>query len=135
MDILKSKIKLIADYFPQLKSTFPDSFSEFQNNILVRSASERQFQIIVDAIIDCNQIIIEQNNLEVSETYLETFKNLMGKSIFPDELLEKLANCVSTRNAIVHKYDNIQLKREFDDICYFLPLIEKYLKVISDKYL
>lgn len=135
MDILKSKIKLIADYLPQLKDTVPDLFDEFQNNILVRSASERYFQIIVDSIIDCNQIIIEQNNLEVSETYLKTFNNLIGKSIFPDDLLGKLANCVSTRNAIVHKYDNIQLKREFDDMRFFLPLIEEYLKIISDKYL
>jgi uncharacterized protein YutE (UPF0331/DUF86 family) len=135
MDILKSKIKLIMDYLPQLKGTIPSLFDEFQKNILVRSASERYFQIIVDAIIDCNQILIEQNKLEVSETYLKTFSNLIGKSIFPDDLLKKLANCVSTRNAIVHKYDNIQLKREFDDMHLFLPLIEEYLKIISEKYL
>ena len=89
----------------------------------------------MDSIIDCNQILIEQNNLEVGETYLKTFTNLIGKSIFPDDLLKKLANCVSTRNAIVHRYENIQLKREFEDIHLFLPLIEEYLKIISGKYL
>ena len=135
MDILKSKIKLIADYLPQLQDTIPNLFDEFQNNILVRSASERYFQIIVDSIVDCNQIIIEQNNLEVSETYLKTFNNLMGKSIFPDDLLKKLADCVSTRNAIIHKYENIQLKREYEDMRKFIPLMGEYLKFISNKYL
>ncbi|OGI94398.1 hypothetical protein A3A03_03840 [Candidatus Nomurabacteria bacterium RIFCSPLOWO2_01_FULL_40_18] len=135
MDILKTKIKLISENLPELKNTLPNSFEEFQRNSIFRSASERYFQLIVDSIIDCNQILIEQNNLEVGETYLKTFTNLIGKSIFPDDLLKKLANCVSTRNAIVHRYENIQLKREFEDIHLFLPLIEEYLKIISGKYL
>ena len=135
MDILKTKIKLISENLPELKNTLPNSFEEFQRNSIFRSASERYFQLIVDSIIDCNQILIEQNNLEVGETYLKTFTNLIGKSIFHDDLLKKLANCVSTRNAIVHRYENIQLKREFEDIHLFLPLIEEYLKIISGKYL
>ncbi|MDP3014054.1 MAG: DUF86 domain-containing protein [Candidatus Subteraquimicrobiales bacterium] len=135
MDILKSKIKLIADYLPQLQETIPDLFDEFQNNMLFRSASERYFQLIVDAIIDCNQILIEMNNLEVSDTYFNTFSNLIGKSIFPDDLLENLSHCVGTRNAIIHKYENIQLKREYEDMKKNLPLFTQYLKIISDKYL
>ncbi len=135
MDILKAKIYLISQNLPKLISSLPKSFDEFQKNDLSRGASERYFQLVVDSIIDCNQIIIEMNNLEIGDTYLKTFNNLIGKSIVPDDLLEKLANCVSTRNAIVHKYESIQLKREFNDMHFFLPLIEKYLKIISSKYL
>lgn len=135
MDILKSKIKLIVENLPKLEEFLPISFDKFQSDDLSRGASERYFQIVVDSIIDCNQIIIEINNLEVGETYFKTFSNLIGKSIFPDDLLTKLANCVSTRNAIVHKYENIQLKREYEDISFFLPLIKEYLKIISIKYL
>ena len=135
MDILKSKIRLIADNLPRLKETLPMSFDEFQSNVLFRSASERYFQLITDAIIDCNQILIEMNNLEVSETYFDTFRNLIGKSIFSDNLLERLSNCVGTRNAIVHRYENIQLKREYEDMHKYAPLFTEYLKIISDKYL
>lgn len=135
MDILKSKIDLISQNLPKLTRFLPKTFDEFQKDDLSRGASERYFQLVVDAIIDCNQILIEMHNLELGDTYLKTFSNLIGKSIFSDDLLKKLANCVSTRNAIVHKYDNIQLRREFDDMCFFLPLIAEYLKIISDKYL
>ena len=135
MDILKSKIKLIADNLPKLKETLPVSFEEFQTKDLFRTASERYFQLVVDAIVDCNQILIEMNNLELSDTYFHTFGNLIGKSIFPDDLLESLSYCIGTRNAIIHKYENIQLKREYEDMKKFLPLFTQYLKIISDKYL
>jgi len=135
MDILKTKIKLIAENLPELKSTLPNSFEEFQSNHIFRSASERYFQLVVDSIIDCNQILIEMNNLEIGDTYLKTFNNLIGKSIFPNDLLKKISFCVGTRNVIVHRYENVQLKREFEDMHTYLPLFTEYLKIISDKFL
>lgn len=135
MDILKLKIKIISENLPQLKETLPSSFDDFQSNILLRSASERFFQLIVDSIIDCNQILIEMNNLQIGDTYFETFENLLGKLIFPDDLLKRLAGAVSTRNAVIHKYEKIQLKREFEDMHKDVPLFTEYLKIISNKYL
>lgn len=135
MDILKSKITLIADNLPQLRDTLPMSFEKFQSDTLHRAASERYFQLVVDAIVDCNQILIEKNNLEVGDTYLKTFSNLIGQSIFPDDLLKKLSYCIGTRNAIIHKYEKIQLKKEFEDMCKYAPLFAEYLKIISAKYL
>ncbi|PIR68708.1 hypothetical protein COX93_02855 [Candidatus Nomurabacteria bacterium CG_4_10_14_0_2_um_filter_30_12] len=135
MDILKTKIRLIIDNLPKLKEFLPNSFEEFQSNDLLRGASERYFQLVVDAIIDCNQILIETNNLEIGDTYFKTFGNLIGKSIFPDDLLQKLSFCVGTRNAIIHKYESIQIKREFEDMHKNIPLFVEYLKIISDKYL
>ena len=135
MDVLKSKITLIADNLPQLRDTLPISFDKFQSDALHRAASERYFQLVVDAIVDCNQILIERNNLEASDTYFKTFSNLIGKSIFPDDLLKRLSFCVGTRNAIIHKYEKIQLKKEFEDMRKCAPLFTEYLKIISDKYL
>lgn len=135
MDILKAKIKLISQNLPKLINSLPASFEEFQKDDLSRGASERYFQLVVDSIIDCNQILIEMNNLEIGETYFETFNNLIGKSIFPEDLLKKISFCVGTRNAIVHRYENIQLKREFEDMHKDIPLFTEYLKIISDKYL
>ncbi len=134
-EIIKNKIKLVADNLQKLQTNLPPTFVDFQKNDLVVSASERYFQIIVDAIIDCNQILIEQNNLEVSETYFNTFGILAKTNIFPSELLEKLSYCVGTRNALVHRYENIQIEREYNDIKKYIPLFTEYLKVISKKYL
>jgi uncharacterized protein YutE (UPF0331/DUF86 family) len=133
--ILKNKIKLIAENLEKLKKTLPGSFADFQKNDLVLSASERYFQIIVDAIVDCNQILIEQNNLEVSDNYFNTFGILAKTEIFSNGLLENLSYCIGTRNALVHRYENIQLKREYSDIKKFLPLFLEYLKTLSNKYL
>lgn len=130
-DILKSKIKLIDENLVKLQTNLPEKFEDFQRNDLVLSASERYFQIIVDAIVDCNQILIEENNLPASETYFNTFSVLGKTSLLPAELLENLAYCVGTRNALIHKYDQIQLKREFEDIKKYIPLFKEYLKTIS----
>ena len=134
-DILRSKIKLVAENIEKLQANLPEDFEDFQKNDLVMSASERYFQIIVDAIIDCNQILIEKNNLPASDTYFNTFSTLSKISIFPSDLLENLSYCVGTRNALVHKYEHIQLKREFEDIKKYLLLFKQYLKIISEKTL
>lgn len=130
-NILKSKINLIGENLAKLQANLPESFEDFQKNDLVMPASERYFQIIVDAIVDCNQLLIEENNLPISETYFNTFNILTKISLFPNELLENLAYCIGTRNALVHKYDHIQLKREFEDIKKYIPLFKEYLKIIS----
>jgi len=134
-EILKNKIKLISDNLQKLQSNFPVNFEDFHKNDLILSASERYFQIIVDAIIDCNQVLIEQNNLELSETYFDTFRILAKTNIFSSELLDKMSYCVGTRNALVHRYENIQIKREYEDIKKFIPMFLEYLKIISEKYL
>jgi uncharacterized protein YutE (UPF0331/DUF86 family) len=134
-DILKSKIRLIDENLTKLEKNLPEKFEDFQKNDLIISASERYFQIIVDAIVDCNQILIEENNLPVSETYFNTFNILTTVSLFPAELLENLAYCIGTRNALVHRYDQIQSKREFEDIKKYIPLFKEYLKILSEKKL
>ncbi len=131
-DIVKNKIGLIAENLEKLETNLPEKFEDFQKNDLVMSASERYFQIIVDTIIDCNQILIEKNNLPPSETYFSTFGTLIKISLFPSELLENLSYCVGTRNALVHRYEHIQLKREFDDMKKYIPLFNQYLKIISE---
>ena len=132
-EILKNKLNLIATNLEKLARNFPETFEEFQKSDLILSASERYFQLIVDTIIDCNQILIEENNLPVSDTYFNTFVILSKTSIFRDGLLDQLSNCVGTRNAIVHRYENIQLKREYEDIKKYIPLFKKYLKIIINK--
>lgn len=134
-DILKSKIKLIDENLAKLQANLPEKFEDFQKNDLVMPASERYFQIIVDTIVDCNQILIEENNLPISETYFNTFNILSKISLFPAELLENLSYCIGTRNALVHRYEQIQLKREFEDIKKYIPLFREYLKIISAKKL
>jgi len=134
-EILKSKIRLIEENLTKLQTILPENFENFQKDDLIMPASERYFQIVVDAIVDCNQILIEENSLPISETYFNTFSVLAKISLFPNELLENLAYCIGTRNAIVHKYDQIQLKREFEDMKKYIPLFKEYLKIISDKKL
>ena len=134
-DILKSKIRLLDENLVKLQRNFPEKFEDFQKNDLVMPASERYFQIIVDAIVDCNQILIEENNLPISETYFNTFNILTKIPLFPDTLLENLSYCIETRNALVHKYDHIQIKREFEDIKKYIPLFREYLKIISEEKL
>lgn len=134
-EILKNKIKLIADNLVKLKSALPTDFEVFQKNDLILSASERYFQIIVDAIVSCNQLLIEENNLEVSDTYFNTFGILSRAGILPSGLLDDLSYSVGTRNALVHRYENIQLRREFNDLNKFIPLFSEYVKILAEKFL
>jgi uncharacterized protein YutE (UPF0331/DUF86 family) len=117
-EIIIVKLSNIGLYLSELKPILA-----LEANFLLDSANykelrtlEREFQLIVDSMIEINSHIISKKNLETPDDYTNTFIILGNHNIIPIEFALKIAKVVGLRNKIVHKYDIIDPKRFILDL-------------------
>lgn len=133
-ELIKYKIKLLNDSLLKLQEFLPDNFDDFQNDNLKILATERCFQLVVDIAIDCNQWLINTNNLNRGDTYKSTFDSIAVMDNFK-EISSKLRDSVGLRNAIIHRYETVGIHFEYEQIKAFIPYYSEYLKIISENCL
>jgi uncharacterized protein with HEPN domain len=92
---IKASIDEIEEYF----NIYPKSFHSFQSNIILRRATERNLEIIGEAM---NRILIRD----------------------PDFPIENAKRIVGLRNQIIHAYDNISDENIWAIIINHLPKLK-----------
>lgn len=126
-ELIKQKIALCEESLSALEKIFPDAYEGLFANPLVLPSIERYFQLVVDSAVDCNNLILEKREIEKAETYFGTFTALRDHSLLSPSLADQLAPSVGLRNALVHRYEDIERKRMYESIRKFLPLYRTYL--------
>ena len=130
-ELLEQKLKLAVSALDSLARVFPGDYEKFTEESLVVPSVERYFQLLVDAVVDCNQVILEMRKKEPEETYFGTFTALADEGVVTEELAQKIAPSVGLRNALVHRYENIERRRVYESIKVFIPLYRDYIEAIS----
>ena len=109
-----------------------------KNNYRDLRTLERDFQMIVDMMVEINFHFISKLKLEAPEDYTNTFFVLGKNNIFPLEFSTQLSKVVGLRNKIVHKYDIIDMKKFIDDLKTgshqfndYITYIRKYMDEMS----
>jgi uncharacterized protein YutE (UPF0331/DUF86 family) len=93
---------------------------------------ERNFQLIIDTILDVNSHIISEENLGIPDSYSNTFIILGQKGVLPMDFALKIANAVKLRNMVVHKYDAVDNKKMMQDLKDGLNQFEQYVIFINE---
>jgi uncharacterized protein YutE (UPF0331/DUF86 family) len=93
---------------------------------------ERNFQLIVDTMLDINSHIIVEENFGIPDTYSNTFIILGEKGVIPVDFSYKIAEAVKLRNMVVHKYDKVDNKKMIQDLKDGLSQFEEYLIYIDE---
>jgi len=136
-DLIKQKIALCEESLSALEKIFPGTYDELFADPLLLPSVERYFQLVVDSAVDCNNLILERSGKEKAETYFGTFTALRDHALLTPGLADSLAPSVGLRNALVHRYENIERKRMYESIKKFLPLYRMYLvgvvRIIKDR--
>ena len=101
LDILAA-IDEIEQYF----NTFPKSFHSFQANIILRRATERNLEIIGEAM---NRILLQE----------------------PDFPIANARRIVGLRNQIIHAYDNISDENIWAIIINHLPKLKAEIRKLT----
>ena len=99
-------------------------------------SAERLFQLLVDEMIDVNTHIIRVQALMSPDDIQGTFTVLGEAEILPKDFVIKISPIVGLRNAVVHRYEHVdldrfiyELKRNFNDFKLYCVLIaDKFLK-------
>jgi len=109
-NLVKEKIKNTQIYLGEIKHILPLSVGEILSNIEKLRTLERDFQLIVDEIIDINIHFIRELNLKSPDDFQGTFSILAENKIIPMDFALKIAPAVGQRNRIVHRYETVDNK-------------------------
>lgn len=115
-EIIRAKIKDIQNYLGELRPLLKlPEFEIIADHLKLRTV-ERDFQLIVDTMIDINTHLIAANKFFLPDDYQNTFVVLAQNKILDPELSRKIAPVVGLRNKVVHKYGNVDMKKMINDL-------------------
>lgn len=136
---IETKLKKIREYYNEMEPILrKNTVKEIKDDHLNLRSVERQFQLIVDSIIDVNSHIISKMDLPAAEDFQSTFEILGQNKVLPIDFTLKIAPTVGLRNKIVHEYDVIDknkfindLKDKSGDFIEYIRQVNKFLKKIK----
>lgn len=129
---VKEKINKIRGYSKEIEPLLKLPRQKILDDITKLRTLERNFQLIVDEIIDINQHFIKELNLKISDDLEGTFRILGENKILPKDFVLKIAPTVGLRNRIVHRYEELNPKIFIETFQKEYPDFEKYIKYITD---
>ncbi|OGI16653.1 MAG: hypothetical protein A3J63_02160 [Candidatus Moranbacteria bacterium RIFCSPHIGHO2_02_FULL_40_12b] len=115
-ELIKKKINKIGVYADELRPILNLKPNDILGDYMKLRTVERNFQLIVDTIIDINTHIISTENLPAPEDATETFHILGRAGILPAEFAAKFSPVAGLRNKVVHDYDDIDAGKLINDI-------------------
>lgn len=138
---IKDKVAEVEKYVEELKSIVPETFEEYEKDIIKKAACERYFDKIMEALTDLAFLIIKKNSIPAPEDDLSSFITLYENKIISKELAYKLREAKQMRNFITHRYKFIDdltvynaVKEElFSDVEAFLDLVSELNKNEAEK--
>jgi uncharacterized protein YutE (UPF0331/DUF86 family) len=129
------KIKKIEEYLEEISDWLPEELEDYERDSKIRSACERNFELISEYLLDIAIYIIRIKKFRTPNDDESTFKILAESKIISDTLSKNMIDARGMRNFIAHRYGEIDnskvfhaLKEQFkEDVKEFLVNINKVL--------
>jgi len=115
-ELVQRKINNIENYIKEIEPLLALEAEEIVRDVLKLRTIERNFQLIVDTMLDINTHIISAENLKAPETLQETFLILGEGGVLPLEFVKKIAPVVGLRNIVVHEYEKVDNEKMMRDV-------------------
>ncbi|EKE15768.1 MAG: hypothetical protein ACD_11C00106G0008 [uncultured bacterium] len=115
-ELVQRKINNIENYIKEIEPLLILDVSEIAGDVLKLRTIERNFQLIVDTMLDINTHIISAKNLKAPETMQETFLILGEAKVLPLDFVKKIAPVVGLRNIVVHEYEKVDNEKMMSDV-------------------
>jgi len=130
--VISEKVNRVDGYLDEAKPLLKFSVQEILSDITKLRTLERNFQLIVDEMIDINQHFIKELNFDLSNDLEGTFHILGESNILPRDFVLKISPVVGLRNRLVHRYEELDPKIFIETFQKEYSDFEKYIKFISD---
>lgn len=128
------KMMNLDKYLSELVLLSRRSIEEYLEDFELRRAVERLIQVIVDALIDCNTLLLVGLGERPPIDYKESFLNLGKLKVISTQFASDLVPLTSLRNRIVHEYEEIDNKLVYASIKILLKDMKRYMSAIT-KYI
>ena len=131
-ELIERKINKIENYIKEIEPLLVLTSNEIVSDILKLRTVERNFQLIVDTMLDINTHIISSENLKTPETLQETFLILGDGGVLPVDFVKKIAPVVGLRNIVVHEYEKVDNEKMMQDLKDGISQFGEYLISIDN---
>ena len=135
MSKISDKIIGIRKYLDELSTIIPKEYAIYKEDIIIKAACERYFELIIESTIDLATLIIKNERFSFPEDK-RVFNFLYKKKIIDNNLAERLQDAKGMRNILSHRYGEIDNRTVFESIKKELLIdIKEFLEKTEDKYL
>lgn len=134
-NLITKKLALLDGYIGELEPIMAFGEEEILKDSFKLHTAERMFQLVVDEMIDVNTHLIRVRVLPPPDDIQGSFTVLGDAGILPEDFAMKLAPVVGLRNAIVHRYEHLSLKRFVHELKRNFGDFKKYSVLIAEKFL
>ena len=133
-EFISEKFKNISEYLSETEEVLKVDDAMIARDFRLLRTLERNFQLIVDELVDVNVYLIRELELKTADDFQNTFRILAEANILPSDLAERMAPVVGLRNMLVHRYEKInknlfvrQVRNEYSDFIQYLTCVNDYL--------
>jgi len=130
-DLIKTKMRSIQEYLMEIEPILSLPKDQIVSNIEKLRALERNFQLIVDAMLDVNIHFIKELELGSPDDLKSTFVILAEGKIIPSDFAHKISLVVGLRNILVHGYEKVDRGLFIDSFQKNRQDFDKYLLFIN----
>jgi len=136
MDItpIAMRLRIIANCVKNLTQYREFKRGEFLQSSIVTAATERYFQIAIQAALDISNIILSEAGTDFPKEYRDIFPKLAEIGVLPGKLAQKMVGMAKFRNVLVHLYMEVDhnrlydyLQNDLDDFVQFAQYVSEHL--------
>ena len=132
-DLIKNKMRRIQEYLQDAKNILNLGEEKIIEDINTLRALERNFQLIVECMLDINMHFIREYNFEAPDSLKNTFSILGENKILPYEFAQKIAPLTGLRNKLVHGYEKIDRSKFVRDFMKDEKDFDTYMLAINEQ--
>jgi uncharacterized protein YutE (UPF0331/DUF86 family) len=125
------KLKSLMKYLNALKSFESLQLNEYLNNFSTQLAVERLLELIIQASLDSNRLLLKRLHESSPKENSEVFLASARFGLITLELGEQLAEFGKFRNVLAHLYEDIDPVEVFYTIQETLEIYPQYVKQIK----
>jgi len=132
-DVILKRLGRLEESLRRLESKKDIDKEEFKNSWELQNIILKEFEVIVECMIDIGAHIISEKGWGVPSFSSEIVDILVKNNVIPVEYGEKFKKMISFRNIIIHEYLYIDFEKVYknlknlDDIREFVIYIKNFL--------
>lgn len=133
-EVIRRRLEKLDTFLGYLEDAQSYSFDEFQSDIEVYSAVERNLQLAIEALSDMASHVIVDENLGSFERARDLPGLFEEHGFIGEEERNTWKDMISSRNVLVHEYVDIQRSRVYEILQHRLDDI-RHLSHVFDRFL
>ena len=131
-ELVIRKLVKLKEYLEELRPLTQYTFSEYQQNNLVKRSSERILMLVVEVASDINSHFCVKLFKKPPTSYFDSFLMMGELKILDDAFAKRLAQSAGLRNRLIHEYEDIDDETVHSLLTEAINDYTKYIEIVKN---